>query len=78
VIRDRLFSFLALEADWDGYGAVVIERSAVEGMCELLDSLECSSDCFVSPCPDGSVDAEWYSSPRCCISIEVSPDKSIG
>ena len=59
--------------DWDGYDAVPVEESTVDHAQKFLDALPAElRDVDITPLEEyGSIEFEWYRSPRNRILIEI-------
>jgi hypothetical protein len=63
------------DPDWDGFGALAVERATFSAAYMLIDSLPLG---FLRPSigaePDGHITLEWRRSPRRVLSVSVDPD----
>lgn len=61
--------------NWDGYGALPVERAALRNARSFIEALPLGSPLpSVGAEPDGHVTLEWYRDPRWTLSVSVSPD----
>lgn len=64
-VAAQIVALAALEADWDGYGAKVVDAAALGFAQRLIDQLlsEVGRVPSVIPVPDGGVQLEWDAGP---------------
>ena len=64
--------------DWDGYGALPVERSAFEHAADFVRGLPIGTPMpEVGAEPDGHLTLEWYRAPRRILSLSFAPDGSL-
>jgi hypothetical protein len=62
-------------AGWDGHNALPVAAGSIEHAVHFVESLPATITApSVGAEPDGQVTLEWYRSPRCVISVSVSPE----
>lgn len=63
------------QANWDGYGAAPVSVRTFQSAYELLEALPLGTPApSIGAEPDGHITLEWYHSPRCTLSVSVSPE----
>jgi len=62
-------------ANWDGYGAALIQEDTFLQACAFLEALPLGTPApSVGAEPDGHLTFEWYRSTRRTLSVSVSPE----
>ena len=64
--------------NWDGYNALAVQEETLIKTYWLIDSLPLGYPLpSVGAEPDGYLTLEWYSNPRCILSVSISPESML-
>ena len=61
--------------DWDGYNAFAVQEKTLFNARWFIESLPLGISLpSIGAEPDGHLTLEWYSNPRCLLSVSISPE----
>jgi hypothetical protein len=64
--------------NWDGYGALPINKTSANNTEELLNALPIGLTApSIGAEPDGTITVGWYNSPQKALSISISPENDL-